>query len=259
MPMRRSSGDRRAEGARAPSWSTRRGSHARASGTTAEYEVLLYEFKDGIERLPRRQRRAALKTLADLIAFNKRARRAGDAVVRPGTVRAGAGQGTADRRGLSRRAATRRAGCAGPEGIDAALKAAASTRARAVDVAGLADRSGDRRPFRSAPAMAPPRWPAIPASRCRWAKRTACRSASCSWARAWSEPRLIATRLRLRAGHEGAQAAALPADHHHCLAVTRTLQGPLRRVRSGPVARLTPRSRRACARSASRSPAPARS
>ena len=63
----------------------------------SEFEVLLYEFKADLERVPGRARPAApVHSLADVIAFNEREQGARDAVLRPGDLRDGAGEGAAD-------------------------------------------------------------------------------------------------------------------------------------------------------------------
>ncbi len=70
-----------------------------------EYEVLLYEFKNDINAyLATLAPGASARTLADLISFNDAHRAQGDAVLRPGDLPRGPGQGAAHRPGVSRRA-----------------------------------------------------------------------------------------------------------------------------------------------------------
>ena len=70
----------------------------------AELEVLLYEFKADLNAYlgARSAVRAGVKSLADVIAFNEANTRTRDAVLRPGAVRPGRGEGPADRPGVPR-------------------------------------------------------------------------------------------------------------------------------------------------------------
>ncbi|MCY1004836.1 amidase family protein [Nannocystis pusilla] len=102
-----------------------------------EFEVLLYEFKDGLDRYLR-ESGAPVSSLAGLIAWNREHAR-GDAVVRAGRARAGAGEGRARRAGV-RGGAVRRAAAGVGRGAGGDVDdAPARRRGRAGDGPGLAD------------------------------------------------------------------------------------------------------------------------
>jgi amidase len=121
-----------------------------------------------------------LRSLADLIAFNQaHSKQELGLFGQELLVEADATAGLADPAYIRARSDARR--LAGPEGIDAAL-AAHQLDALVAPTTGVAwpiRSEGDDFPAR---ATAPPPWPAIPASACRWARSMACRSACCSWA-----------------------------------------------------------------------------
>jgi len=151
--------------------------------------VLLYEFKDGLNAYLAGSG-APHSSLDALIAFNNQnAAREMPFFAQEIFEQANAKGPLGDKAYLDARDKARR--LAGPEGIDAALKkhgldalvAPAMSPAWPIDPV-----NGDHFLGAGYGASAVARYPSLT---CRWARCTACRSASVFMGTAWSEPRLI--------------------------------------------------------------------
>ena len=112
------------------------------STTTTEMEVLLYELKADLNAyLAALGPNGARQDARRRHRLQRGPRRRGDALLRPGAVLEGAGEGPAHRHAPTSTLSRRTAGCRGPKGIDAVMDAAPARRhRRAHGRAGLAHR-----------------------------------------------------------------------------------------------------------------------
>ena len=178
----------------------------------SEFEVLLYEFKANLNLyLAGLGNRTPYRTLKDLIVFNQKNRESGNALLRPGDLREGRGERTADGEDVSRRARQGRAPDARGGHRQDDGRAPPRLPRRADLGAGLADRSRQRvlRPGREllvprdrrVPRRDGPRRLVVRASRRALVLRPRRERADA-----------LQDRVRVRAGHEGPQAAEVSGD-----------------------------------------------
>jgi len=177
----------------------------------SELTVLLYELKADLNAyLGSLGPKASVRTLADVIAFNEASHR-GDALLRPGPLHQGAGEGAAQRPGL-RRGPGAEPPAGGPGGHRRRDGQGKAGRDRGPDGRpGLDDRPRRRRPFRRRPVDAPRRGRVPPRHGARGVRL---RTAGGDLVR---RPRLERAhadqaRLRVRAGHARAARAPPPAE-----------------------------------------------
>ena len=123
-------------------------------------------------------------------------------------------KGAADRRGLPRTRATRPARLAGAEGIDAALKAQQPRRAdRPGDVAGVADRPGQRRPLHRRRLRRRRRGAAIPSITVPMGDVHGLPVGIAFMGTAWSEARLIELAYAYEQASKARTPPRFPAEH----------------------------------------------
>ena len=178
-----------------------------------ENQVLLYEFKADLNKyLKALGPEAPVHSLdrADRVQLTGDGTR--DAVLRPGASAVGREEGTADHTSVPcgadevPRAGARaghRPGDARNRGSTRSLRQPADRRGPPISSTAITSAARARRQ---------PRSRAIRASRCRPGTPSACRSGCRSSAEAWSEPRLIALALRLRAGDQASASATVQTN-----------------------------------------------